>query len=101
MSRQRMREQGDDGKQAQEGRGHAGDGQVSPLPLSFDTEIRADFLQRDFDLPPLDKSSHNLSGRERQSRRQQHLGTEFILGIANQYPADGRNKDNSAIFIRV
>src|SRR5689334_16235117 len=88
MSRQRMREQGDDGEQTQQGGCRASNGQVSPLSLSFDTKMSTDFLKRHLHLPTLDEEGHYLSRGQAQISRQQGLRAEFVLRVANQHPAD-------------
>ena len=80
LSRQRMREQGDDREQPQQGGRRAGNGQISPLPLSFDTKVRAHFLKRDFHLPPLDEGGHNLSGDKFRSVDSKACGRNLFWG---------------------
>jgi len=89
MSRQGMREQSDDREQPKQGRSRASNGQIRPLPLRFDPEMRADFVKRHFHLPALHEPGHYLCRGQRQICTQQCLRAEFILRVPNQHPADG------------
>ena len=46
MSRQGMREQSDDREQPKQGRSRASNGQIRPLPLRFNAQMRTDLLKR-------------------------------------------------------
>ena len=78
----------DDGNQAQQGWGRAGNRRPLPLALGLHTQRGAGLLPRDFQAPPEDKPRQNLDRVHRQVGAQQGLGLEVGLRIAHQHPAN-------------
>ena len=56
------RQQSDQGKETEQHRGGASDGQIRPLPLGFDTQMSSDFLEGHFDLPAHLEPLQDLQG---------------------------------------
>lgn len=54
--------EGHQGKQTQESRRAAGDGEVAPLALGFDAQVSPGFVEGDFELPAQDKPRDDLLG---------------------------------------
>jgi len=57
IGEQVLRQQGDDGIQAEQTGCRAGDGFIGPLPLRFDVQMSARFVEGDFHLPAGTKQS--------------------------------------------
>ena len=55
-------EQGDDREQGEQAGRGSGDSLVRPLPLHFDAEVSADFLEGDLNTPAPHEEGHNLRG---------------------------------------
>lgn len=60
LTQQLMGKNGDEGKQAQQGRRGAQDRQIRPLTLGLDPQMVPHFMKGDFDRPTQDKPLHDL-----------------------------------------
>ena len=60
MTAEAVGQQGHDGEQAEQAGRGAGDGQIGPLPLGFDTKVVADLSERDLQLPSLREPAEDL-----------------------------------------
>ena len=81
--------QGDNREQVEQSGRNAQDGQVCPLSLGFHTEMSADFVEGDFNLPTSGKPLNDLFGGKVEVSAQERLGFEAFLWIAHDDPADG------------
>src|SRR5690554_583734 len=85
-----VRQQGDQGEEAQQRRGGAGNSQVRPLPLGFQTQMSTRFLEGHFQAPATDKEAQNLLRAQGQVGADKGGGQEVALRVAHQHPADGQ-----------
>ena len=60
LRRERGREQGDEGEQAEQAGCRAHDGEVGPLPLCLDAQVVAYFAEGHFKMPALHEPAHDL-----------------------------------------
>ena len=60
MTVEAVGQQDHDGEQAEQAGRGAGDGQIGPLPLGFDTKVVADLSERDLQLPSLREPAEDL-----------------------------------------
>ncbi|MBV7331153.1 hypothetical protein KFU94_23540 [Chloroflexi bacterium TSY] len=73
-----MSHQNDKAEKTKESRSSALNGQVTPLALSFDTEVSSGFLESDFNGPAFDEISDDVGGQPDEcrwrSKRRSQLG---------------------------
>lgn len=74
----------------QQGRGGADDGQLVPLPLRLQAQMRTGLLPGYLQAPPQHKPLQDLDGFHWQVRTQQGWRFELLLGVAHQDPAHGQ-----------
>jgi hypothetical protein len=77
-------------KQPEQRRRRPRDGEIGPLPLRLDAEMRAAFLKRRFDGPTMDEPSENLDRRRVETVAQESLRIEHAGGIAHEHPTHRR-----------
>src|SRR5262249_56790920 len=68
-----------------------------PLALRFDPAVRTHLLKCDLDLPPAHEPGENILGAGVKICRQECLGIEFALGVADEEPADRHRHNSSTI----
>src|SRR5437868_1847482 len=96
MSQQSIRQQGYQGKQAQQdGRGTS-DGFVGPLALGFDAQMLSDVAKGGFHLPAAHEAGQNEGRDEGQGGGQQSLWVEFASDIADDDEAN-RNRWQASV----
>ena len=74
-----------------------GDGAGVPLALGIQAQVGTRLLKGGFDTPALDEIGQHFLGRQRQSDRQQGLAFQLVVGIFNQQPADGYDRQAGVI----
>ena len=87
MFLQRMGGYGGPGKEAQQSRRGAGNGQVRPLALGLHAQVGPHLLKGDLQLPAQDKPFQDLGRVRRRVGAEQGLGVEDALRVADQHPA--------------
>ena len=85
--KQRVCEEGDQGKEAEQSRGGTEDGEIGPLALGLDAEVRAGLLKGDLELPAQHEPLHDLAGRHGQFGAEERLRVTLAVRITDQHPA--------------
>ena len=85
---QRVGGQGDPGKESQQDRRGAGDGQVGPLALGLHAQMGPHLLKSDLQLPAQHEPFQDLRRVCRRVGAQQGLGREGALWVSDQHPAN-------------
>jgi hypothetical protein len=88
--------EGDEGEQAEQGRGGAANRQLRPLALGLQAEVAAGLFPGHFQLPAQHEPGEDLFGRGVQVGAEQGLGGEGALRIADQDPAQ-RHRRQAAV----
>src|SRR5215208_220788 len=78
----------DEGEQAEQGGGGAGDGLIGPLALGFDAEMATDLGEGDLGAPAANKPAQDVERIGREVGAQKRLRAELILAVAHQHVAD-------------
>ena len=78
----------DEGEQAEQGGGGAGDSLIGPLTLGLDAEVATDLGEGDLHAPAASKPAQDIEGICREIGAQEGLRAELILAIAHQHVAD-------------
>src|SRR5690349_14664323 len=78
----------DEGEQAEQGGGGAGDGLIGPLALGLDAEVATDLGEGDFGAPAASKPAQDIERIGRGIGAQEGLRAELILAVAHQHVAD-------------
>src|SRR3954449_5096519 len=78
----------DEGEQAEQGGGGAGDGLIGPLTLGLDAEVAADLGEGDLHAPAANEPAQDIKRIGCEIGAQEGLRAELILAIAHQHVAD-------------
>src|SRR4051794_35072276 len=78
----------DEGEQAEQGGGGAGDGLIGPLALGLDAEVAADLGEGDLHAPAANEPAQDVERIGCEIGAQEGLRAELILAIAHQHVAD-------------
>src|SRR4051794_34587502 len=78
----------DEGEQAEQGGGGAGDSLIGPLALGFDAEVATDLGEGNLHAPAASKPAQDIERIGREIGAQEGLRAELILAIAHQHVAD-------------
>src|SRR3954471_7837497 len=78
----------DEGEQAEQGGGGAGDSLIGPLALGFDAEVATDLGEGDLDAPAADEPAQDIERIGGEIGAQECLRAELILAVAHQHVAD-------------
>src|SRR5919112_2803056 len=78
----------DEGEQAEQGGGGAGDGLIGPLTLSFDAEMATDLGEGDLGAPAASKPAQDIERIGCEIGAQEGLRAELLLAVAHQHVAD-------------
>ena len=84
-------------KQPEQRRRRPRDGEIGPLPLRLDAEMRAALLECRFDGPTMDESSENLDWCRIEISAQKCLRIAHPRGIAHEHPAYRRRRQPGMI----
>ena len=77
----------DEGEQAEQGGGGAGDGLIGPLALGFDAEVATDLGEGDLHAPAANEPAQDIEWICREIGAQKGLWAELILAVAHQHRA--------------
>jgi hypothetical protein len=78
-----MGQEGDQRKQAEQGRSGAGNGRIRPLALGFHAQMGAHLMKGDFHPPAADEPGQDLERHQVEIGRQHGLGLETAQRIAD------------------
>src|SRR5215211_3330468 len=78
----------DEGEQAEQGGGGAGDGLIGPLALGLDAEVATDLGEGDLGTPAANEPAQDIERIGCEIGAQEGLRTELILAVAHQHVAD-------------
>src|SRR4029078_10327381 len=78
----------DEGEQAQQGGGGAGDGLIGPLALGLDAEVSAYLGEGNLGAPATNEPAQDVERIGREVGAQKRLRAELILAVAHQHIAD-------------
>src|SRR3954451_20714457 len=78
----------DEGEQAEQGGGGAGDGLIGPLALGLDAEVATDLGEGDLHAPAADEPAQDIERIGGEIGAQEGLRTELILAVTHQHVAD-------------
>ena len=97
LTQQLMSENGDERKEAQEGRGGTQNGQIRPLTLRLYTQMGTNLMKGHFDRPTHDKPLQDLNRVSVLIGTQYGLGGKTALWITNEHPTDGNGGNASMV----
>src|SRR5215217_6751445 len=78
----------DEGEQAEQGGGGAGDSLIGPLALGFGTEMATNLGEGHLGAPAANKPAQDIARIGREIGAQEGLWAELILAVAHQHIAD-------------
>src|SRR3954453_10755979 len=78
----------DEGEQAEQGGGGAGDGLIGPLTWGLDAEVATDLGKGDLDAPAANEPAQDIERIGGEIGAQEGLRAELILAVAHQHVAD-------------
>src|SRR3954470_3279630 len=78
----------DEGEQAEQSGGGAGDGPIGPLALGFDAEVATDLGKGDLGAPAANEPAQDIEWIGREIGAQEGLRAELIFAVAHQHVAD-------------
>src|SRR3954469_24874480 len=88
-------EQGHEGEQPEQARGRACDGQVGPLALGLNAQMRPGLLERGLQLPTLNEPAQDLVRVLVGVGAEQGLRAELAKRVTHQYPPDRHDGQSS------
>src|SRR4051794_37945652 len=78
----------DEGEQAEQGGGGAGDGLIGPLALGLDAEVATDLGEGNLGAPATNEPAQDVERIGGEIGAQKRLRAELILAVAHQHIAD-------------